>query len=240
MTKGWISAEWPAPRKVRAYSTTRAGGVSKGPWSGFNLGRRCGDETTSVTHNRALLNSSLPSAAHWLQQVHGTAVHRYSGAANFEAEADAMVSFDTNQVCAVLTADCLPVFFCNVSADRVGLAHAGWRGLAAGVLQSTIRALDDRPANLMAWLGPAIGPEVYEVGPEVAHAFPAEISEGFIARGDRFLMDIYTLARMKLKAAGVEAVYGGELCTFSDPERFYSYRRDGVTGRMAHLIWLED
>ena len=237
---GWISAEWPAPRKVRAFSTTRAGGVSKGPWSGLNLGRRCGDETENVTHNRALLNRSLPSAARWLQQVHGTAVHRYSGAANFEAEADAMVSFDTNQVCAVLTADCLPVFFCNASGDRVGLAHAGWRGLAAGVLQSTIRALDDLPANLMVWLGAAIGPGVYEVGPEVAHAFPAELSDGFIARGDRFLMDIYAIARMKLEAAGVEAVYGGELCTFSDPERFYSYRRDGVTGRMAHLIWLED
>jgi YfiH family protein len=240
MTGGWISADWPAPANVRAFSTTRAGGVSKGPWSGFNLGSRCGDEEESVRRNRSQLSEALPSPVSWLHQVHGTSVVHYAADTGCEVEADAMVSFAAKQVCAVLTADCLPVLFCNAAGDRVGIAHAGWRGLAAGVLQSTVLALKEQPANLMAWLGPAIGPAVYEVGPEVAAAFPEESTEGFTARGDWFLMNIYAIARMKLEAAGVGKVFGGGLCTFSDQERFYSYRRDSVTGRMAHLIWLEE
>jgi YfiH family protein len=240
MTADWISAEWPAPPNVRAFSTTRTGGVSKGPWAGLNLGLRCGDETESVRRNQALLNRALPSSACWPHQVHGTDVARYCGDSGFKIEADAVISFSAGEVCAVLTADCLPVFFCNTTGDRVGIAHAGWRGLAAGVLQSTIMALDETPANLVAWLGPAIGPQVYEVGPDVAEAFPSEFTEGFVAHGDRFLMDIYSIARIKLRESGVAAVHGGGLCTFSDPTRFYSYRRDGVTGRMAHIIWLAE
>jgi YfiH family protein len=155
-------------------------------------------------------------------------------------EGDALVSFEPGQVCAVLTADCLPVIFCNRLGDRVGIAHAGWRGLADGILEATVRALNAAPSELMAWMGPAIGPGVYEVGPDVAAAFPYEFPAGFTRRGDRFLLDIHALATMKLAAAGVHAVYGGDYCTMSDPERFFSYRRDGVTGRMASLVWLDD
>lgn len=233
-----IIPDWPAPARVRAFSTTRNGGVSAGPWAGFNLGSRCGDEPGNVLHNRKLLNLELPSPVRWLRQVHGQTVWVYSRADNSEVEADAAVSFRPGEVCAVLTADCLPVFLCNERGDRVGIAHAGWRGLAAGILESTIRALEEDPASLMAWLGPAIGPAVYEVGPEVADSFRGEQKEAFVARGDRYLMDIYAVARMKLEAVGVRPISGGGFCTFSEPDRFYSYRRDGITGRMAHLIWI--
>jgi YfiH family protein len=234
-----IIPDWPAPAQVRAFSTTRIGGVSTGPWAGFNLGGRCGDEPDNVLHNRKVLNRDLPSPVRWLQQVHGQTVWVYSHGDNGEMEADAAVSFRPGEVCAVLTADCLPVFFCNEQGDRVGIAHAGWRGLAAGVLVSTIRALDENPASLMAWLGPAIGPAVYEVGPEVAESFRGEREEAFVVREDRYLMDIYAVARMKLEAAGVRSISGGGFCTFSEPDRFYSFRRDGITGRMAHLIWID-
>lgn len=239
MTFGRITPDWPAPAQVRAFSTTRSGGVSTGPWRGFNLGSRCGDEPGAVMHNRALLNRELPSPVRWVRQVHGRTVWAYSRDEHGEAEADAAVSFSPGEVCAVLTADCLPVFFCNEGGDRVGVAHAGWRGLAAGVLESTVKTLGGSPASLMAWLGPAIGPAVYEVGPEVAERFGRERGKGFSAIGDRYLMDIYAIARLKLQAAGVGAVSGGGFCTFSEEDRFYSYRRDGATGRMAHLIWIE-
>ena len=139
----------------------------------------------------------------------------------------------------MLTADCLPVFFCNRPGDRVAVAHAGWRGLANGILQATVRELDEDPAELLAWMGPAIGPGVYEVGSDVAAAFPGEFPDGFTPENDRYLLNMYRLARLKLAAAGVQAVYGGHYCTMSDPERFFSYRRDGVTGRMASLLWLD-
>jgi YfiH family protein len=236
----WIKADWPAPPNVRALSTTRSGGVSLGPWSSFNLGKRCGDDEPSVEQNRARLNRELPSPAQWLHQVHGATVVRHPGQSIREIEGDALVSFEPGRVCAVLTADCLPVFFCNRSGDRVGIAHAGWRGLANGILQATVTALEETPGELMAWLGPAIGPLAYEVGPDVAEAFPGEFPAGFTPHGDRFLLDIYALGKLKLAAAGVHAVYGGGYCTASDSERFFSYRRDGVTGRMASLLWLDN
>ncbi len=239
MRFGRIIPDWPAPAQVRAFSTTRAGGVSTGPWSGFNLGSRCGDEPQNVLHNRKLLNRELPSPVRWIQQVHGHGVWAYSRDDSAEVKADATISFRPGEVCAVLTADCLPVFFCNERGDRVGIAHAGWRGLAAGVLESTIQALDEDPASLMAWLGPAIGPAVYEVGAEVAESFRSGREEAFVAQGDRYLMDIYAIARIRLAEAGIRAVSGGGFCTFTDAERFYSYRRDGTTGRMAHLVWIE-
>jgi YfiH family protein len=155
-------------------------------------------------------------------------------------EGDALVSFEPHQVCVVLTADCLPVLFCNLRGDRVGIAHAGWRGLANGILEATVRAMDEAPTELMAWMGPAIGPQAFEVGSDVAEAFQGEFPAGFTPHGDRFLLDLYTLAKLKLAAVGVHAVYGGAHCTVSDPERFFSYRRDGVTGRMASLVWLDD
>jgi len=235
----WLRPEWPAPPEVRVLSTTRAGGRSEGAWSSMNLGDRCGDSAVHVRCNRKRLNGLLPAKPQWLRQVHGTAVARHPGAAGPEPEADALVAFAPGRVCAVLTADCLPVVFCDRAASRVGVAHAGWRGLAGGVLQATISALECDPRELMAWLGPAIGPSEYEVGADVAVAFPDEFERSFTPRGDRWLLDLYAVARLKLAAAGVKAVFGGGLCTFSEPERFFSFRRDGVTGRMATLVWLE-
>ena len=240
MRHDWIQADWPAPPNVRAVSTTRSGGVSRGPWFSFNLGLHGGDDPSHVEQNRASLSAVLPSPAHWLRQVHGTSVLRYATRFTGEREGDALVSFEPRQVCVVLTADCLPVLFCNRRGDRVGIAHAGWRGLANGILEATVRALDEAPGELMAWMGPAIGPQSFEVGSDVAEAFPREFPAGFTAHGGRFLLDIYALAKLKLAALGVHAVYGGAYCTMSDPERFFSYRRDGVTGRMASLIWLDD
>ena len=234
-----IMPEWPAPPGVRAFSTTRAGGLSKGPWSGFNLGLHCGDKEQNVKKNRARLNRALPAAPQWLRQVHGTKVVRHPGLPADEAEGDALVSFRPGEGCAVLTADCLPVIFCNRSGDRVGIAHAGWRGLATGVLQATVNRLDEDPAELLAWLGPAIGPAAFEVGSDVADAFPEEFPAGFRSRGGRWLLDIYSMAKQKLAVAGVRSVFGGGFCTVTDSERFFSYRRDGVTGRMASLVWLE-
>lgn len=237
---GAVIPDWPAPPNVRAFCTGRKGGFSEGAWSSLNLGSNCGDDPGHVLRNRERLSEALPSPPLWLNQVHGTTVVKHPGRTVEGLEGDAIVSFRPGQVCAILTADCLPVFFCNRAGDRVAVAHAGWRGLAAGVLEETVRALDAEPAELLCWMGPAIGPQVYEVGPELTEAFAGEFPAGFIPRGDRFLLDIYTLARMKLKAVGVPGVYGGGLCTYSDPDRFFSYRRDGVTGRMASLVWLDD
>ena len=247
VSRDWIQPDWQAPPNVRAFTTTRAGGVSDGPWSSFNLGNRCNDDRLRVEQNRARLCACLPAPVHWLHQLHGTKVVQASAKLkddpkaepNDEPEGDALVSFEPGQACAVLTADCLPVFFCNRQGTRVAVAHAGWRGLAEGVLQATIVALEEDPAELMAWLGPAIGSRAYEVGSDVADAFAAEFPEGFSPRGDRFLMDIYRLARLKLAAAGVSSIQGGGFCTMTDSKRFFSYRRDGITGRMASVIWLE-
>ena len=216
MSSDWIHPDWPAPPNVRAFTTTRAGGVSDGPWSSLNLGNRCNDDRFHVGQNRARLCASLPAAVNWLHQVHGTKVVQASAKLkdepnnepNNEPEGDALVSFEPGEVCAVLTADCLPVFFCNRLGTRVAVAHAGWRGLAEGVLQATIEALKEDPCELLAWLGPAIGPRAYEVGTDVTEAFATEFPEGFSPRGDRFMMDIYTLARLKLVAAGVHSIQG--------------------------------
>ncbi len=239
MSRDWISPDWPAPPNVRAFTTTRGGGVSTGPWAGFNLGSRCGDNVTDVDRNRAALDQELPAPVRWLHQVHGTRVVGCSGKPGGEPEGDASVTFEPGQVCAVLTADCLPVLFCNRCGDRAGVAHAGWRGLAAGVLEATVKALDNDPSELLVWLGPAIGPDAYEVGVEVADAFAEEFPAGFKRHGDRYLLDLYTLAKLKLEKAGVVRISGGGFCTFTESDRFFSYRRDGVTGRMASLIWLD-
>lgn len=238
-----IYPDWPAPASVKAFTTTRLGGSSRGPWNSFNLGAHCGDDPADVEWNRSMLDRVLPEPVGWLKQVHGTHVVEISPVVAAESKhepepvADAAVSFTPGRVCAVLTADCLPVFLCNRRGDRVGMAHAGWRGLADGVLQSTVDALQEDPAELMAWLGPAIGPGSYEVGSEVTQAFAGEFPRGFTPRGDRHLLDLYALARLKLARAGVHQVSGGGFCTFSDVMRFYSFRRDGVTGRMASVIW---
>lgn len=234
--------DWPAPAGVRACMTTRRGGVSAGAYASLNLGAHVGDDAAAVAANRHRLRHALalPAEPAWLEQVHGTNVATLPRKA--QAAADAAVTFAHGHVCAVLVADCLPVFLASRAGDRVGIAHAGWRGLAAGVVEATIRALDCEPASLVAWLGPSIGPGAFEVGGEVREAFvagdPGAAAAFRPGRQDRFLADLPSLARRRLAAAGVAAVSGGDLCTHSDPARFYSYRRDGATGRMAALAWL--
>lgn len=241
MNPAWIVPGWPAPANVRALTTTRAGGVSVGRYASLNLGDHVGDDPAAVAQNRAVLRASLPAEPLWLNQVHGIAVARV-GEATGVPEADAAVAREPGAVCAVMTADCLPVLLCDRRGTVVGAAHAGWRGLAAGVIEATVAAMAIDPAGLMAWLGPAIGPQAFEVGDEVRETFmqhdPAA-GQAFAPHGEgKWLADIYLLARQRLAALGVTDVFGGDFCTFSDSARFYSYRRDGATGRMATLIWL--
>ncbi len=236
-----IKPDWPAPAKVHALVTTRAGGVSLPPYDSLNLGDHVGDEPAAVAENRRRLRALLPAEPAWLKQVHGTTVALADGLAQ-PVEADAAAAFESGTVCAVLTADCLPVLFCDRRGSRVAAAHAGWRGLAAGVLEASVAALDCEPAEILAWLGPAIGPQAFEVGEEVREAFvrdlPAATAAFLPGQPGKWLADIYQLARLRLARAGVSQVYGGGLCTHADAERFYSYRRDKATGRMATLIWL--
>ena len=240
MSFEFIVPDWPAPKNVQALSTLRPGGKSQGMWRGFNLATHVGDSAQSVAENRAALRTALPAEPLWLDQVHGTRCLQASPSC-VEATADAMTASSAGQVCAIMTADCLPVLFCNRSGTAVAAAHAGWRGLAAGVLENTVRQMDCAPGEILAWLGPAIGPNRFEVGAEVREAFmsgAAEAAAAFAPHGEKWLCDIYMLARQRLAAIGVSAVFGGGLCTASDATRFYSYRRDGVTGRMATLVWL--
>jgi hypothetical protein len=244
-----ILPQWQgAAPTIGAVSTTRAGGVSTGPYGdgavgpGLNLGAHVDDDPAHVARNRELLQSMLPSAPVWLSQVHGAEVVDASTVVGVP-EADASFTSDPDVVCAVQTADCLPVLFCDVDGKVVGAAHGGWRGLAAGVLQNTARRMREAGAGeLMAWLGPAIGPRNFEVGAEVRAAFVAanaRAAGAFRAReGGKFLADIYQLARLALAEAGVERISGGGFCTVDEKRRFYSYRRDRVTGRMASLIWI--
>lgn len=239
----WLKPDWPAPSNVNAMCTTRSGGVSVAPFESLNLGDHVGDDPLAVARNRELVAEllGLPSTPFWLQQVHGIKVARQN-VDNLGCPADASVSFKTNEVCVVMTADCLPILFCDRAGTRVGAAHAGWRGLCDGVLEEAVQALDCDPAEILAWLGPAIGPEAFEVGAEVKAAFmehDPRASEAFKPTGaGKYLADIYHLARQRLAACGVNAVYGGVLCTYTQANLFFSYRRDQQTGRMASLIWL--
>lgn len=238
-----LRPEWPAPARVRALQTLRGGGVSQAPWDTFNLGEHVGDDPAHVAANRLLLRAHLPAEPHWLTQVHGMAAVDAEKCAKNE-NADAAYTQRSNTVCVVMTADCLPVLFCDRAGSVVAAAHAGWRGLLGGVLESTIAAMAVPPGQLLAWLGPAIGPDRFEVGDEVRAAFLADdagAAVAFVAHAPgKWLADIYALARRRLLRAGVEGIYGGGLCTVSQPGQFFSYRRDGVTGRMASLIWLAD
>jgi YfiH family protein len=252
MENRFITPDWPAPARVRALVTTRAGGVSLGPYASFNLGDHVGDDPGAVAENRARLRRCLPAGPVWLRQVHGAEVVE-ADTAEGVPEADGAVARKPGTVCAVLTADCLPVLFCDQAGSVVGAAHAGWRGLAGGVLEAVVRAIGVPAGRLMAWLGPAIGPQAFEVGEEVRQVFVAQDPEALKAFAphsvpgpqssacgtQKWLADIYLLARQRLGRAGVPQVYGGGFCTFTEAGRFYSYRRDGATGRMASLIWLE-
>lgn len=243
MNPDWITPDWPAPAAVRACVTTRDGGVSVAPYASFNLGNHVGDVPAHVAQNRARVRAALPAEPVWLKQTHGLLVADAT-LAQPEAEADASVARQLDRVCVVMTADCLPVLFCDQAGTVVGAAHAGWRGLADGILEQTVAAMLVPPGQIMAWLGPAIGPGKFEVGEEVQAIFVADLpgaSAAFQAsKPGKWLADIYQLARLHLARLGVHQVYGGGLCTYTDATRFYSYRRDGITGRMASLIWLAD
>ncbi len=237
-----LSADWPAPARVRTLQTTRLGGASVSPWHGFNLGTHVGDDPAAVAANRAALQEQLPGAPTWLNQVHGITVID-AATAQGTPDADAAVSRTPGAVCVVMTADCLPVLLTDRDGSVVGAAHAGWRGLCGGVIEATVEAMAAPAASLMAWLGPAIGPDAFEVGGDVRQAFMAvdpDSAAAFTAiDDDKYLADIYLLARQRLARLGITEVYGGNFCTVIDRSRFFSYRRDGVTGRMASLIWLE-
>ena len=243
IARGLLRPDWDLPAGVGALLTTRAGGQSVGPFASFNLGGHVGDDPLAVAANRARLRGFVPADPLWLSQVHGAAVAN-ADVSEGVPEADAVLARSSRRVCAVLTADCLPALLCDDDASVVAAAHAGWRGLAAGVLENTVREMGVPPHRLRAWLGPAIGPAAFEVGDEVRAAFVAydpEAATAFVARpvAGKWLADLFVLARRRLVAAGVTRVSGGGVCTVSAPQRFYSYRRDGVTGRFASMVWLE-
>ncbi|HJW47759.1 MAG TPA: peptidoglycan editing factor PgeF [Lysobacter sp.] len=270
MSAAFLPAAWPAPKSVHAFTTLRHGlGVSQAPFDSLNLGLRAGDDQDAVLRNRELLveHAGLPTAPNWLRQVHGTEVWRFEGDtaehaagtgrvhvdmagrnANADGDGpqgDASVTSTRGTVLAILTADCMPVLFCAKDGSEVAAAHAGWRGLAAGVLESTVAAMRTPSGQLIAWLGPAAGPRHYEIGVEVYDAFVAQdwpAGAAFTStRPHHWKVDLYALARRRLERAGMAAndIHGGDLCTISDPQRFYSHRRDQRSGRMASLIWLQ-
>ncbi len=241
----WIAPDWPAPANVKAMITTRHGGVSAGSHASFNLGLRADDDPQAVEKNRALLQQHLPQAPKWLRQVHGARVVDADRLTD-SPDADASFAREANTVCAIMIADCLPVLFTNRAGTRVAAAHAGWRGLAGGVIVSTVQVFKeagDDPADLLAYIGPGIGPSAFEVGQDVYDAFTAadaDAQAAFMPHAQgKWLADLFMLARRSLGHAGLTPaqIYGGGLCTYSDPARFYSYRRDKITGRMAALIW---
>lgn len=238
----WIVPDWPAPKGVQAMSTTRRGGVSEGLYHSLNLGNHVGDQPGRVAENRARVAAHLPAAPLWLSQVHGTRVVDAALVADGE-QADAAFIRAPGRVCAVMTADCLPVLFCHRGGQVVAAAHAGWRGLAGGVLEATLAAMAVPADEVMAWLGPAIGPSAFEVGDDVRDVFvqvdPAAASAFVTGAEGKWFADLFALARLRLHRAGVAAIYGGDRCTLSDPGLFFSHRRDRLTGRMASMIWLD-
>jgi YfiH family protein len=227
---------------VHALITTREGGVSSGKFASLNLSMRVGDDPRCVARNRAILRACLPDELAWVKQVHGTAVIDATRATP-DAEADGVVTQSPGPVCAVMTADCLPVFLSDRAGKSVGIAHAGWRGLAAGIVENVVQAMGVPSRDIIAYIGPGIGAHRYEVGEDVRKAFvdrdPAAARSFAPRQGGKYLVDLYGLARQRLAAAGVAGIYGGGFCTASE-ERFFSFRRDQTTGRMASLIWLEE
>lgn len=237
-----IIPDWPAPLNVKALQTTRAGGISSPPYDSLNLGDHVGDSPLAVERNRILLNRLLPSEPVWLEQVHGIRVAN-ADMAGCLPQADACIARHRAAVCVVMTADCLPILLCDRQGSVVAAAHAGWKGLAAGVIEATVQAMEVAPENIMVWLGPAISQEAFEVGDEVRAAFLAiqpQAASAFVpGRSGKWYADLYALARLRLNALGINRFYGGGSCTYRDRDRYFSYRRDGATGRMGTFIWLE-
>ena len=238
----WLHATWPAPAHVKTLISTRRGGVSLPPFNSMNLGAHVGDNPQHVEQNRRLLRQNLPAEPVWLNQIHSTVVVQAEQVGQTPPDADASYTSAPANVCVVMTADCLPVLLTDRQGTVVAAAHAGWRGLCHGILENTLDRMAVAPEEIMAWLGPAIGPEAFEVGAEVCEAFIAKHAHAVDAfqpiGDDKYLADIYLLARQRLQAAGVSQIYGGECCTVLERERFFSYRRDHQTGRMASCIWL--
>jgi YfiH family protein len=237
----WLIPEWPAPVSIKACVTTRSGGLSLTPFDSFNLGDHVDDRPEAVANNRLLLTSRLQVQPAWLRQVHGVTVAHADPAR--VVEADASWTSTPGIACTIMTADCLPALFCNREGTRVAAAHAGWRGLAAGVLEAAADSLQTAPGDILVWLGPAIGQQSFEVGGEVRDVFMGshpETAQAFLpsVNAGRYMANIYMLARLRLAAHGITSVHGGGLDTFTDP-RFFSYRRSARTGRFASLIWID-
>ncbi len=234
-----ITPDWPAPKCIQAFTTTRMGGVSSAPWDSFNLGSNCGDQAQDVSTNRETLRAVLPAAPIWLEQVHGSDVIRAEESSNIPV-ADASWSDQAGVVCTILTADCLPVLLCTSSGSHIAVVHCGWRSLAEGILENTIAALQVNTSSLLAWFGPAISAANYEVGSEVYQAFvdihPQNQQAFKVTTAGCWQADLLLLARLSLQRQGLKLFYGGQYCTYTD-RRFYSYRRDGVTGRMVSVIY---
>lgn len=244
----WFEPEWPAPNGVRVLSTLRGspggGGASQEPYACFNLGRNVGDDPLAVAENRRILRREalLPAEPAWLAQVHGVTVADLDES-DPDTAADAAMTRRPGKVCAILTADCLPIVFATDTGETLAAAHAGWRGLAAGVIGATVRAMAVKPERLLAWLGPAIGPSHFEVGGEVRDAFlrgEPRAGDAFkVKAGGKFMADLPMLARRQLEHLGVGRIYGGGECTYAHADRYFSHRRDGITGRQATLVWRE-
>ena len=240
---GLIHPDWPASANIRAVSTTRAGGVSVGPYASLNLGSHVGDDAATVAKNRAIVHDALAlaDAPRWLDQVHGVDIVGADAAA-FSGSADGAITAEVSVVCVVMTADCLPILLCDRSGTHVAAVHGGWRGLAAGVLEAAITAFVDRgvrPGDLLCWLGPAISQAAYEVGADVRDALDRDGDAVALTPNPagRWQLDLCALARTRLQKSGIEAIYGGGYCTHADAARFFSHRRDGICGRQATLIW---
>ena len=242
----WLKADWPAPEFIKAGTTLRQGGMSVAPYNSFNLATHVGDEFVVVEKNRAMLK--VPNAPQWLEQTHSTKAILLPSKETVP-KADAAYTSDKNIVCAVMTADCLPLLVTDKDGSCIAAIHAGWRGLCDGIIEETIKSLPAAPESLLVWLGPAIGADVYEVGKEVYDAFTLGVHENAIVpevkqaftptTAQHWLLDMYQMARLRLNKLGVSHIYGGDHCTLSEDEQFFSYRRDGVTGRMASLIWID-
>lgn len=239
-----INAKWPAPSNIKAFTTTRLGGVSESPFSSNNLGNHVGDNEEAVTINRERLNTLLPNNIIWLEQTHSTNVCELNeSVVQSPSNADAVYTTVAKQVCCVMTADCLPILMTNTAGTKVAAVHAGWRGLADGIIANSIATFDDSPDEIIVWFGPAIGPKYFEVGQDVYDTFiqlDKRNLNAFVAKNDKYLANIYQLALNALNRLGVSNISGGEHCTYEEESLFFSYRRDGQTGRMASVIWLDD
>jgi polyphenol oxidase len=242
----FIEPNWPAPANVKALQTTRIGGVSQKPYASLNLGAHVNDDGIAVAKNRQLLSPYLPSEPVWMNQVHGLEVIDAAHSTCLP-DADASFTMQANVVCVAMTADCLPVLLCDKAGTVVAAVHAGWRGLCDGVIEAAVNKLPVEKSEILAWLGPAIGPEAFEVGDEVRQQFlqhDSQAEQAFKQNGGKWLCNMYLIAKQRLNKLGVTQIYGGSInedfCTYTDEARFFSFRRDNVTGRMASLIWLTD